>query len=290
MSLEQTQLTRVKVDKTIFWKGLAHGRDQQNNSYIIENGDLFLGQNIDVYITGKRYAKIPQFNFDLQKLTAEFGDDDELIQTKKLKELRFSKENDRIFELGDYWITPDREIYGAIELLLQDKSLWTQARIRVSNKSRQTVRSRVQSFGIDFTKAIEKVIQTKKEYSYFYCENKKEFETQGAFADFLVLLNTTKRSVIELQCWQAFGQDEILTYAHGEIDNNRRVFIHFDCAKHFSTLGEIEYLFRHKNKLNRNKKRKYFRLDGEIDYESIFRLMKTFFPLDNLIDEYYNVE
>jgi hypothetical protein len=42
MSLEQAQLTRVKVDKTIFWKGIAHGRDQQINSYIIENGDLFL--------------------------------------------------------------------------------------------------------------------------------------------------------------------------------------------------------------------------------------------------------
>src|SRR5689334_13724270 len=117
------KLMKVKIDQNVFFKGLAFGRDSVNKPYLIENGDLFLGEEVDADRVNDRYGKMPQFNFDLQTVVKKFGDDDDLIYTKYLKETKLSKENDRIFELDGHWVTPDKEIYSTVELLLEEENL-----------------------------------------------------------------------------------------------------------------------------------------------------------------------
>jgi len=129
---------KLKVEKQIA-KGLASGKDSSGNIYFIENGDLFIGQEIDFDITGNQIAKHPKLNYNLDNLILKYGDKHNLIHHYLLREIKLSTKNDRIFELGDYWVFPDKVIYKEVEVLLDETNLWEQSRILISNNSRQTI-------------------------------------------------------------------------------------------------------------------------------------------------------
>lgn len=108
---------------------------------------------------------------------------------------------------------------------------------------------------------------------------------------FLVRLTTNKENETELDAWQTLIGDGRLHYCHGIMHENRKIFHHLDFACHDTTKGEIKKLFYGKiHRPDLLDKSKIFRLDdneGRINFDFAFSLMTEFFPLDELIDEYY---
>ena len=265
--------------------GVALGQDSQGNSFYIMNGDLYLDKVCEVEINGKS-ATLKELNYDIFSLIQIYGDNDGLVETCKLEEAKFSKPFDRIFKIEDKFCFPSYPIKKLIEIIIS-KNLWTSTRIAIS-KTRFKSITRATVFGIDFRKAIIKAIKEGISVTHLYWSDFKEWTDQGVFADFLIKITKSKEGLIELNSWQAVGSERTLFFVHGIFDESHKNFIHLDFAYHHTSIDEIQkLLLSGKDKPVLTKKEKILRLDGEIDTDIGFELMRIFFPIDNLVDEYY---
>ena len=91
---------------------------------------------------------------------------------------------------------------------------------------------------------------------------------------------------IQIQLWQILGDGSNILYAHGLIDQDSLMFNHFDLAVHHVNPQEIPAFIHEKARLKLINKDKYLRLDGGIRREHVFDMIRLFFPLDYLVDEY----
>jgi hypothetical protein len=166
-------------------------------------------------------------------------------------------------------------------------NLWNTARISVS-KTRFRVTSRATIFGVNFQKAIFKAIKKGISITHLYCPTKKDWSHLGVFADFLIKVTSTKEGMIEFNSWQAIGEEENLFFVHGIINDKCTFFVHIDFAYHQCSIEEIQKLLSNgKEKPILMLKKKVFRMDGQIEIDVGFELMRFFFPIDRLVDEYY---
>ena len=104
----------------------------------------------------------------------------------------------------------------------------------------------------------------------------------------LVNLSKDQNGLITIECWQGVEGENYVFYIHGIIDESGG-FQHFDGAIIGFDLQDIELLFSENRKLKGGTYKKLFRLDGNIKKEDVFEIANRFFPLDKLIDEYFEI-
>jgi len=277
-------MERVQVIKTIL-PGLALGQDRQGTNFFIINGDLYLDKSCDVAINGKS-AILKELNYDVSTLIEEYGDKDGLIVTSKLKETIFSKPLDRVYEIDNKFCFPSYPIKELLEIIISN-NLWPSTRIAIS-KTRFKTAARAKVFGIDFRKAILKAATDGISVTRLYSSDFKEWDL-GVFSDFLIKITKTKEDILEFNSWQAVGNEGPLFFVHGIFDKTLVNFNHIDFSYHHTSLNEIQKLLSSgKDRPVLTCKEKILRLDGEIRIETGFELMRIFFPIDSLVDEYYS--
>ena len=138
---------------------------------------------------------------------------------------------------------------------------------------------------MNYIELIEKVIKSGEPISsWFICEREKDFN-KGAYADLFVLGNLSD-SKFQIQLWQIIGEGSELLYAHGLLNKNTLNFTHFDLASHYIDPDLVPKLIYGKQKLKLTKKVKWLRIDNGIDKQTAFDLIKMFFPMDYLVNEF----
>lgn len=148
--------------------------------------------------------------------------------------------------------------------------------------------ARVPVFGIDFNKAILSAVRNGNSTAHFYSPKVKKWGDLGTFADFLIKINKNKEKLLVFQAWQAIEKEETLFFVHGILSRDLKYFTHIDFAYHYTSLDEIQKLIHNgEEKPILSSKEKILRLDGQIPFDTGFELMRAFFPIDNLVDEYY---
>lgn len=141
-----------------------------------------------------------------------------------------------------------------------------------------------------FQKAIEKLNKSGLSKARLYCETRNDFTKDGVIAEMLANTSVTKDGSVKLEVWQGVENVNEVFYAHGLMNKGKNLFYHFDCAVIDYDIKDKNRLFSENKKIKSGHYKKLFRVDGCIDTSNIFELANRFFPLDTLIDEYFEIE
>jgi len=277
---------KLKITNERIGLGLAFGIDDKDEKHMVFGGDLCYGETIEVdkYKEESKMFINSKVNYESTAIFSEHFDKDGLIEFSKLKEVTSkSKPLQRIYELNNYWVFPERRIKYHVEYLYE-KKLINESRIKVS-KSWSSVVGRAPVYAVNYIELLKNVIDKRESISsWFICEREKDFD-KGVYADLFVLGNFNE-SDLQIQLWQILGEGSEILFAHGLIDRETFKFNHFDLATHYVHPIMIPKLIYDKQRIDLINKEKWLRIDGMIEEESVFELIKLFFPIDYLVDEF----
>ncbi|NTW25865.1 MAG: hypothetical protein HGA37_14305 [Lentimicrobium sp.] len=280
---------KLKIDNKMLWPCFAKGTDSKQNTYIVYGGDLFVGEHVDVVPYGKndKLYVIKQLDYMSTEIFKNSFDKDGLIKFEKIIEVKQkSRPFSRIYEIDGYWVFPEKKIIDLLEYLYKNGLIYN-SRIKIS-KSYHSVISRAPVYAVDYQRILESVIKNKKPISsWFICEKEKDFD-KGVYADLYVLGNLVD-SNIQVQFWQIIGNGDEVLYAHMLLDKKSNKINHFDLATHFVNPLDIPNLIYYKDRIDLISKTKWIRVDEGIDENNVFELIKIFFPIDYLVDEFKEI-
>ena len=264
---------------------MAKGTTESGETIMVYGGDLSYGETIEVDFKEESNQYInSKINYESIDIFKEHFDKDGLVEFKKLKEVKHkSTPLNRVYELDNKYVFPNKNIKHQIEYLY-DKNLISESKIKIS-ESWWSVKGRAPVYGVNYIELIEKVIKNGEPISsWFICEREKDFN-KGVYADLFVLGNLSE-SEFQIQLWQIIGEGSELLYAHGLLNKNNLNFTHFDLASHYIDPDLVPKLIYGKQKLKLTKKVKWLRIDNGIDKQTAFDLIKMFFPMDYLVNEF----
>jgi hypothetical protein len=277
----------IKVTVNNKGLGFAIGKNNKGETVFVKNGDLKNDLEINsVFIEykGDRILSEILETYENNKLIQEKLDNDKLISTQLVDKVI----NRNQFVIKDKWVFPDNRILGLIDYLLNYNDLWINSKICLNGE--RSSYQRVQTFGITFQKAIDKLTKAGFSKARFYCDKRKDFSKDGVVAEMLANTYSDKNGLINLEVWQGVENINEVFYAHGLMNNEHDTFSHFDCAVIDYNIKDKIRLFEENIKIKSGHYKKLFRIDGTIKTFHIFELASRFFPLDNLIDEYFEIE
>lgn len=261
------------------------GVGENDAEVLVLNGDLTEQREVDcIPIRNENniiVAEIPE-TYDSESTLIQLANKDNLIPTNEIE-----IKNSHLFKVRNKLVFPERRIYGVTRLLIQSPALWKQAQLALTH-TRSSLSS-AKMFGIGFKSALQKMDKLGILKARFYCPKKDSFAKEGVVAEMLVLISLDKRGYPEIQCWQGVENERSVFYTHGIMDKGRQLFTHFDGAMISFDISEKERLFRENTKIKTGNYKKMFRLDGEISIQDVYELSYQFFPLDELVDEYFEM-
>jgi hypothetical protein len=277
---------KLRIDNNKIGPCIAKGIDEKNDSFIVFGGDLFIGELVEVESYGETNESfiVSQLNYESIEIFAKHFDKDGLIRLSELKEVEYkSKPYRRIYEIEGYWVFPEKKIINQLEYLYTN-GIINDSKIKIS-KRYNTVVSRVPVYSVNYQEILNKVINDRKPISsWFICEREKNFD-KGIYADLYVLANLND-SNIQIQLWQIIGQGDEILYAHILLDKKTKKVNHFDLATHFVNPIDIPRLIYQKERIDLISKTKWIRIDNGITEDNVFDMIKMFFPIDYLVDEF----
>jgi hypothetical protein len=143
-------------------------------------------------------------------------------------------------------------------------------------------------FGVPFGKAVRIVLREKIHKSVFWSPRK---DTQVLYSRLLVRLGRRKESNSEhlnLESWEWIGEGAEVDYAHMILTPDGQRAIHVDGALvTFTSEADIAWVFDTGEKRKGVTYKKFFRVDGDTQIETAIGLIRHFFPVDELVDEYF---
>lgn len=185
-------------------------------------------------------------------------------------------------------IYADWRIGRVLEYLLTQPSLWECSAIRVEPSDH--IAGRAPIFGVPFRRAIEIALSEGLTKSVFWIPKAGQAENV-LYSQLLVRVAKRKESngnLIMVESWEWIGEGIEVIYAHMILTPDASRVIHLDGAViAFESDCEVTSIFQTGNKRKGCKYEKYFRLDGEIKIENAFQLIRSFFPVEELVDEYF---
>jgi len=278
------KIINVNLNKKI--DGFAIGKSKDGELVYVINGDLITLSELEcAYIMKKGeiiYAEIFQ-TYGAKEIIEELSDSEGLINSNHISII-----DKNIFAIKNKWVFPVNRIKNVLNYIYDYPELWRNSKMSlVPNRVNYF---RAKSFGITFQKAIEKLNKSGFTKARFYCEKLNPSYKEGAVAEMLANTYIDKNGLITIEVWQGVEDVKEVFYAHGLMDQSRELFIHFDCAIIDFDIKEKELLFSENTKIKSGSYRKLFRIDGHIKSKHIFELANRFFPLDNLIDEYFSID
>ena len=275
---------KVKIHEEKFGGHLAKGSDKNGNEYFVIGGELCYGDTIEIEKYKDNLWINQKVNYPNIEIFSNYFDKDGLIEFNKLKEVtRYSRPNQRIYELEGYWVFIEGRIRNQVEFLYNN-GLIERSRVKIT-KSWVSHFFRAPVYGVNYSKLLSKVIKNGESISsWFICEREKDFN-KGVYADLFIIGNFNEKD-LQIQLWQIIGEGSEVLFAHGLIDRKTKSFKHFDLASHFIDPMIIPKFLSKKQRMELKEKKKWIRVDGEINEYQVFEMIKMFFPLDYLVDEF----
>lgn len=282
-------MKKIKVNIISKGFGFAFGKTKDEKDVYVKNGDLkknatildaiILEEDKEEFIS----SEIPE-TYESHLILEELMNDEGLIKINSIDNFI----SNRQFELKKKWLFPHKLIGEVIDYILSFEELKSISKIAITNKRFTSSSARI--FGLSFKQALEKLERMGIQQARLYCENKQNFSKEGVVAEMLVNLTKDNNEFVSIETWQGVEGNSFAYYTHGIMNKEKNAFQHFDGAIIGFEISELNQLFRENRKLKGCSYKKLFRLDGEISFEHVFELANRFFPLDNLINEYFEVE
>lgn len=282
-------MKKIKVDIISKAFGFAFGKTKDEKDVHIKNGDLKRNATVlDVIILEEDKEEFISSEiletYESHLILEELMNDEGLIKINLID----SFISNRQFELKKKWLFPHKLIGEVVDYILSFEELKSISKIAITNE--RVMMSSARSFGISFKQALKKLKRMEAQQTRLYCENKQDFSKEGVVAEMLVNLTKDNNEFVSIETWQGVEGSSFAYYTHGIMNKEMNAFQHFDGAIIGFEITELNKLFRENKKLKGSRYKKLFRLDGKISFEHVFELSNRFFPLDNLVDEYFKVE
>ena len=278
-----------KIEITVINKGFGFsiGETANYKKVCVKNGDLKTENKIIVIVSDEddRFinAEIEE-TLQNEKVIKKFEDTDGLIKSNLIEKFV----SDIVIEIENKWIFPNRLIQNVINYIRSYPDLLQISKFSFTGNRISS--SRVTSFGLTFQQALRKLNKQGIERARLYCEKKQDFTDEGVVAEMLVNTTKNKDGTVSIEAWQGIKEENEVFYLHGIMNSKTEFFIHFDGAIIGFSIEDKKQLFRENKKIKGGTYKKLFRLDGEISSSHVFEIANKFFPLDKLIDEYFEIE
>jgi hypothetical protein len=276
----------VKIDRSRNGFGMAFGQTSDGTKVMVVNGDLLERDHAVVIVTGERdqylLAEI-QETYDYVSAIVHLLYKDNLVAARALSLVRAG-----IFSLNKKYVFPVWEVSGILDYVFGKPDLWAVSRLALTKRWGNRVGA--MRFGLTFQKAIEKLTKSGNQTARLYCPVPEKFSDRGQTADMLASVHSDKEGNWVLEVWQGIGHDPEVFYAHALVQQSTGLCKHFDTAIIGFSIQEKERLFDECRKIKGNAYKKVFRMDGAFSMDVVHELANRFFPFDELIDEYFEVE
>jgi len=241
------------------------------------------GDTLDSFKQRLTEIRLMQERFD--KLFSVLATPDGLIPTNCIQFV----ENRRMVLIADpsIEVKPHPRIDGLFKTLVGIPDVWKSSSIRV-NPSRP-VFSRAPVRGVSFHKAIDIVREKREHISSFAVPNLDNSAQQSLLLVRLRRLGHKLGDGYVMEAWQWIGQGDDVNYAHALLNEAATHVHHFDTALvHFSTEEDAQQLMYTGIKSKGVGYEKFFRIDINIKLETFVDLVSAFFPIDILVEEYFD--
>ena len=184
---------------------------------------------------------------------------------------------------GNVFVCPNTYAAPVTDYLASDPDLWKSAAIRVTHTP--SISARALMFGVSFRKSVAIALSKGFKKSEFYLPDQRD---DVFYAALLLHVNRRKESngsTIELQAWQYCpGLSEVF-YVHAESPNFADIATHLDAAIIHFPPDEVTQLFTVCEKIMGESYQKQFRLDGRIPIGDVYKIISSFMPITELVDE-----
>ncbi|MBK8271300.1 MAG: hypothetical protein IPK83_24460 [Planctomycetes bacterium] len=145
-------------------------------------------------------------------------------------------------------------------------------------------------YGVSFKKAVDIALSKRLAKSRFWIPPERQTESVF-YAQLLVKVARQKASNggnLNVEAWQWIGDGIEVDYVHMILNPNTMIVNHLDGALiHYNSELEIATMFNTADKQKGCMYEKYFRLDGHIPMDSAIEMVRAFFPIQELVDEYF---
>jgi hypothetical protein len=184
-------------------------------------------------------------------------------------------------------IWPHWRSEAVTNLLLNNfPEIWKMAAIRV--QFAKSIVARAPVYGVPFHRAVEIVLHEGEHKSCFWVQNQKPDNLYSTLRTRLRSQTGQKGRELVFEAWQWIGNGIEVDYAHAVLSGDASEVFHLDNALViFSTEEDIHSLIYSDSSRKSVSYEKYFRVDAEIPLETSIELMRTFFPIEELVDEYF---
>lgn len=266
--------------------GMAFGRSSDGRKVLIRNGDLLQSDRSVVVVTEDTgnylKAEIEETHGNTPAVE-QVLDKDGLVPAKDLSLLRPG-----VFSIRGKYVFPVWQASRIVAYLSDKPDLWNLSRFAVSTT--RGVRAGAFLFGFTFQKAIRKLTIKGYQAARLYCIVPEKFLGRGQVVEMLAAVHTDKEDNWVLEIWQGVSDVPEVLFAHAILQRSTGLCTHFDTAVIGYSIEDQARLFKECRKIKAAAYKKVFRIDGALPMNLIHELANRFFPLDELIDEYFEVE
>lgn len=175
--------------------------------------------------------------------------------------------------------------------LVRDPGLWSMAAIELV--AAPSILGRFTIYGVPFQRAVEIVASQRFHKAKFQVQLPDRLEGQGAVAELVVHVgreNEKDTNYVTLEAWQDVGQSTEVFYVHARMLEGAETFEHLDGATMHFDPADKAFLFEKGRKLKGYGYQKHFRLDGVLPIHSAIKVVKSYFPIEELADEFFLAE
>jgi len=281
----------IKVQMLSKESSYAFGKTLGGERAFIKNGCLIEGMEATVAVVERKKGWISAEileTFEAMEWLDGVKTKDGLIHTKNIEIIR-----NGLFRIKGKLFFPNWYIRNIIDYVGTNPELWAQSKLALTTTA--VVHAGAMVFGITFKQAITRLQHAGMAKARLYCEKKHLFSSQGVEAEMLALIGVDDNGECSIEIWQGIEDTEQVFYAHGILTAQRDKFNHFDCALIDYNIADKERLFNESKKIKGKTKNKLYRIDGnpegeDIEPAHIYEIANRFFPLDGLVDEYFEIE
>jgi len=183
-------------------------------------------------------------------------------------------------------IYPHWRVSGLAHTLLENPELWKIAELRILPG--RSIVARAPVFGVPFEKAVEVVLKKGMVKSLFWVPKMNDNTLCSKL--FVHLKRTTEPTgtAISFESWSWLDEGIEVDYTHMIMSNDAATVSHLDGAIiEYDSEATLSSIFAVGRKCKGIRKEKYFRLDGQIPVGDAILLIRSYFPSEAPVGEYF---
>lgn len=189
---------------------------------------------------------------------------------------------------GSVEVFPHWRVRPVADLLISLPAIWPSAAVRLT----PTVpgHGRAPVYGVPLDRAIEIALSQGSMKSRYQVPSRHK-QNGTLYAQLFVRVVREKKSAgstVVIECWEWIGEGEEVYYAHVILDPQLRQATHYDGALlEYATEFDVTRMFDTSTKQKGLSYKKYFRVDGTVPLAQVIDVMRNWFPVTELVEEYF---